>query len=110
MLKAIDSCSLTLAVPRTTNVAASMLRSYDISVLSRLAYVISGPKSGSLTTVYLNVRVGARLDDKEIVTGIIRGPAPRRPAIVVARSWRNVPMISPVLASLMEEKRLGSTV
>jgi hypothetical protein len=44
-----------------------------------------------------------------ILIGIIAGPFPRVPAIVVARSCDTVPITSPVLAIFIELWRLGST-
>jgi hypothetical protein len=44
-----------------------------------------------------------------IVIGIIEGPAPSVPAMVVARSCSTVPITSPVLAIFIELARLGST-
>ena len=44
------------------------------------------------------------------VIGIIAGPGPSVPAMVVARSCCMMPITSPVLAIFIELERLGSTV
>src|SRR5262245_57308627 len=106
----IASWPLTSAWPFTLNVAAPYWRSYELSVLSSDAYVMSGVNIWSLTTSKWKVCDDPRAWVKLTVTGIMRGPAPRRPAIAVARSCRNVPMTSPVLDSLNDENRLGRTV
>ncbi len=63
----------------------------------------------SRTTPKLKVREGARSEFSVMLTGIIDGPGPRRPAIAVARSCWTVPITSPKLASLLDDIRLGST-
>ena len=107
---AIASWSFTFASPRTLNVAAPNWRSYELKVFNSAAYVISGVNNWSLTTSKLKVRSDARACVRLTLTGIIRGPGPNRPAMVVARSCRNVPITSPVVESLNDESRLGSTV
>ena len=75
-----------------------------------VADAISGVNIWSLASSKLNVRFGARSDSSVIVTGIIFGPGPSRPAMATARSCRNDPITSPVVESFIDEKRLGSTV
>jgi hypothetical protein len=67
-------------------------------------------KSSSFTIAMLNVLRKPRsvLFNVSLI-GIIAGPAPSVPAMVVARSWEIVPITSPVLAIFWETSRLGST-
>ena len=58
----------------------------------------------------LKVLVVPRSEISFSVIGMSVGPAPSVPAMAVARSCCIVPMMSPVLASLDELKRLGRIV
>ena len=66
--------------------------------------------SSSFTIAMLNVLRDAALAMFSVsLIGIIAGPGPSVPAMVVARSCDTVPMTSPVLAIFIELSRLGST-
>ena len=67
-------------------------------------------KSWSLTIAIWNVFFVPRSDVRLMRTGIIAGPGPSVPAMVVARSCCTVPITSPVLAIFIELARLGRTV
>ncbi len=56
-----------------------------------------------------NVRSLALGERSRTSTGIMRGSSPRRPEIVVARSWSIVPTASRAAAIFQETCRLGKT-
>src|SRR4051812_45893281 len=97
------------ALPRIVNDAGPAPRSYEVSTLATDRYVSSGVKVKSRTTPKVNVREGPRSEFSVTVTGISEGAGPSVPAMAVARSYWIVPTISPKLASLLDDIRLGST-